>query len=1654
MAATEVVARFTADISDVQSKMRLASGAFSAVGEAAAFSSKRIAQVGQSLADAGAKMTVGLTLPLGGLAIAAGNAAMSFETNMSKITGLVGIASDEVARLGDEVLGMAGAVGKSPDELAAGLFVVTSAGLRGAEAMATLSNSAKAGAAGLGETNDIARAVAGALSAYGSEVLSASAATDAIVATARAGNFETSQFAAAIGRVLPFAKQAGASFQDMGGAVALLTRVNGNAAESITQIQALFRAVVVPTEEAKTALQDVGMSAQFLRESIASQGLPATLAMLDKALGGNREQLGRLLGSSEAASAAFQILDADAQTIKDTFGVVANSAGMTAEAFGVVSGTSAFQVNQALSELKATLIDLGQQFLPIIKSVADFVTANLRAFGSLYGPIKTVITVMGGFLAVLGPILFVVGKLIVVFSTLLSLMLKTRAIAAMRAAFMGLRGEMAAARTSMQQTKGTMASMGVAAQAAKLAVATSFKAIGAAAKGLLASLGPIGIAMVVLGAAFEILVGKAAGTEHHLANLRDEIDATANTMTGAGKVFIATELRHNISGEDIAMLETYGISISGFIAALEVGGPALDDYRRKIEEMRDTQRNSGGLFDTGAFAIGNANSARVLENTLIGMIDQVDNAKQVNLDYAKSVVEVAAMATAADAMRTSATVAAAQAAGMAAGPTKNLAGALGEVRNAAGEVVTELQFMQDEMESFLVVTGQISAVDAAAASIDNLGKAAVDFGTNLMGQTPKARDFRGQVVAAFESSAEAAASLSDHLPTQRAIFTGELIKIVAALRASGVKPADIEAFLGAMDSLPASVSDIMRSAAKAIGDTDFKTEIEKAFKKSVKNGTPMTADTMERLAVGASKAAKEKLGLTLEPELASIIKSGTTALRPTAFNNGALVGTSIGSGTANGILRSSPIVNAAIERVIESAHAAAKAKALSTSPSELFARFGDDIGAGVARGIARSGGKVNQAAAELVLGLTRAFNQVFAPSMGEVQSAFVEALAGIPRVVEAERVLQDASFALADARDGVADAEKALAEARKEGSAREVAAAERDLARAKRDVTDATKGLAAAQKMLGMAEYVAENRKAIQALQDLGKAYDYIMAKMESVKQPIQDLTDLTSQPFGQSSDILKAFGSSSDIGSVISMYDRLKNTVRDAYAVITDPKIVGGRAAARNRAELRATQEELRALASEAVQLREDYAANAQAIVDLDKAYGKEVKGVNDAYDVLDQAAAASIDSIETRWSNTIPGLESALKDTTAAFDKENAVLQRLITERDQFLDSIRSGFRSFVNNLSFESRAATKAIMRETKTLADGVTVTLEREIEAGGGPASIRASLQERLEAVREFSRNIRTLMERGLDPSLVRDFVSAGVSGAGEAAAALASGSQEDLAAINKIQSELLSEADGFASYASAQFHDIAIAQQEAIVGPLEVARDMAQEALKIANDARDAELKAAREHADQLKKDRRDDLKAAEGIFNAERDRLVGEGIRLQGEMDRVAAEIEAIITRVAGETALASANAAKRAAQNLITEFQKSYPQVAKTLGKLMDALAASMNRTAQIVVRTVYEAGNPLPRRAMGGPVRASTAYLVGERGPEVFVPNFSGNIIPNMGSVPSMGPRATSAKGGGSTYQITVNAGVGDPREIGRVTVEAIQAYERSNGRVFASA
>lgn len=97
-----------------------------------------------------------------------------------------------------------------------------------------------------------------------------------------------------------------------------------------------------------------------------------------------------------------------------------------------------------------------------------------------------------------------------------------------------------------------------------------------------------------------------------------------------------------------------------------------------------------------------------------------------------------------------------------------------------------------------------------------------------------------------------------------------------------------------------------------------------------------------------------------------------------------------------------------------------------------------------------------------------------------------------------------------------------------------------------------------------------------------------------------------------------------------------------------------------------------------------------------------------------------------------------------------------------------------------------------------------------------------------------------------------------------------------------------------------------------------------------------------------------------------------------------------------------------------------------------LDAALEALNRinlaaTGQIQVE-LPRFGGP---RADGGPVMGGTAYLVGERGPEIFMPSSSGTILPNS-----------------TTANTTVNVNVvgADPDD----TVRAIQRWARTNGNL----
>jgi hypothetical protein len=129
-----------------------------------------------------------------------------------------------------------------------------------------------------------------------------------------------------------------------------------------------------------------------------------------------------------------------------------------------------------------------------------------------------------------------------------------------------------------------------------------------------------------------------------------------------------------------------------------------------------------------------------------------------------------------------------------------------------------------------------------------------------------------------------------------------------------------------------------------------------------------------------------------------------------------------------------------------------------------------------------------------------------------------------------------------------------------------------------------------------------------------------------------------------------------------------------------------------------------------------------------------------------------------------------------------------------------------------------------------------------------------------------------------------------------------------------------------------------------------------------------------------------------------------------------------------------------------IRDFDSALGPIDDFIGDLIDSWL-SFEQTVEDVAATVVGknqefgkgvGGKPkIPTsagRQHGGPVHSGNPYLVGERGPEMFVPSSNGSISP-----------------GGMTANITINAGMGsDPNAISKAVVQALQRYERANGAI----
>lgn len=406
-----VTAVFTAEFRQLQTAFdKIASQARrTALSVSAAFK-----KAGEELEKIGRKLAITLTAPLTALAGGATKFSADFETQMQSIVGLVGDSQEQVDAWAKELIRLGPQLGRTPIELARGLYSVRSSGVDAARSMDVLTASAKASAAGLGTVADVAKVVTAAVNTWEAEGLTAAEAVDILTQTINKGAIEVDELVGSLGQVLGTAQAAGASFNDVGAALAVMSLQGLPAAEAVTSLNSVLTAMLGSGPAAVEALKEMGTSTQELRAIVAGPGgLLEALTLIASRTDGNSEAIRLAIPNIRALRAVLSITGQDAAKVADIFEALRNSTGATDKAFAAIALTTEFKFRAATSALQGTLITVGDVLKASVNDVLDRTVRILQAatewFANLSAESRKFLIWAGAIAAALGPALVAIG---------------------------------------------------------------------------------------------------------------------------------------------------------------------------------------------------------------------------------------------------------------------------------------------------------------------------------------------------------------------------------------------------------------------------------------------------------------------------------------------------------------------------------------------------------------------------------------------------------------------------------------------------------------------------------------------------------------------------------------------------------------------------------------------------------------------------------------------------------------------------------------------------------------------------------------------------------------------------------------------------------------------------------------------------------------------------------------------------------------------------------------------------------------------------------------------------------------------------------------------------------------------------------------------
>jgi TP901 family phage tail tape measure protein len=382
---------------------------------------------GKNTQWAGRQLTVGLTVPLVMFGAAAQKAFREADAELVRLTkvygGLAATSSADLAQVRKDVTAtareIAGSYGVAYKETIALAADLAATGQQGNELIAATQQTTRLAVLGEVDRQDAMKATLAIQNAFKQNTDELAQSIDFLNAVENQTSTSLADLTEAIPKAGPVIKSLGGDVKDLALYLTAMKEGGVNASEGANAIKSAMASLINPTKVATEQFAGFGIDLKGIVNSNAGD-LTATILELQGALDklnplDKSRAIEQLFGKFQFArmSALFENLGkSGSQTLQvmDLMKAsVTDLAAISDRELKMMTESASGQFKRAWAAVQADLAAAGEQFLRVSTMVLKVVDSIIRFFQKLPEPVKTLLNVLGGFTAIAGPLIMLAG---------------------------------------------------------------------------------------------------------------------------------------------------------------------------------------------------------------------------------------------------------------------------------------------------------------------------------------------------------------------------------------------------------------------------------------------------------------------------------------------------------------------------------------------------------------------------------------------------------------------------------------------------------------------------------------------------------------------------------------------------------------------------------------------------------------------------------------------------------------------------------------------------------------------------------------------------------------------------------------------------------------------------------------------------------------------------------------------------------------------------------------------------------------------------------------------------------------------------------------------------------------------------------------------